>query len=217
TWLETHTVAEGGVAKVPIPRSGAEWLAEHEATVNKWVPREYVGRYLEARLPPLRGVADQHLLEAARDMVAANTERGFGVRETMRSLRRDFPAFAARRLENIARTEGAVCFEHGRLSRYMADGLVEGVTFSAVMDDRTTETCAWHNGRSYKLGDPDLPCPPLHYQCRSVLMPVLFNETPQWNTETPTGADAPLEGFGRADANLLPPNRTPEELFGQPA
>ncbi len=214
TWLETHTVAEGGTATVPVPRSGAEWLAEHEATVNRWVPREYVDRYLQTRLPPLVGVADRALLETARDMVAANMERGFGVRETMRSLQRDFPSFAARRLENIARTEGAVAFEHGRLSRYMADGLVQGVEFSAVMDDRTTEQCVWHNGRKWPLDSPDVPTPPLHWMCRSVLLPILFNEQPAWNTEQPPEEARPLEGFGAVDPELLPRNVTPEELFG---
>ena len=127
TWLETHTIAEGGTSAVAIPRSGAEWLAEHEATVNKWVPREFIDRYMRTRTPPLAHIADEHLKLLARDTVAASIERGFGVRETMRALSRDFPAFAANRLENIARTEGAVAFEHGRAARYMADGLVEGV------------------------------------------------------------------------------------------
>jgi SPP1 gp7 family putative phage head morphogenesis protein len=219
TWLETHTVAEGGTAKVPVPRSGAEWLAEHEATVNKWVPREYVDRYLRTRVPPLVGIADAHLLEAARDMVAANVERGFGVRETMRSLRRDFPSFAARRLENIAHTEGATCYEHGRLARYMADGLVTGVTFSAVGgkqgDGRTTEICKGLHGRAWKLDDPNKVTPPAHYLCRSTLLPVLFNEQPEWQSGPVPEEAQPLEGFGTVDPALLPPNRTPEDLFGR--
>ena len=225
TWLETHTIAEGGTSAVAIPRSGAEWLAEHEATVNKWVPREYVDRYLRTRTPPLVRVTDQHLLDAARDMVAANVERGFGVAQTMKSLQRDFPSFSAHRLENIARTEGAVCFEHGRAARYMADGLVEGVEFSAVMDDRTTEECQWHNGRQYKLSDPDIPWPPLHYLCRSMMLPVLFNEKPDWNTEQPEPFERdgkmvdprPLDGFGFIPVGDLPPNVTPDEFFRQAA
>jgi len=55
-----------------------------------------------------------------------------------------------------------------------------------------------------------------HYvhNCRSILLPILFNEQPEWNTErAPEGAE-PLEGFGKADPALLPRNVTPEELFG---
>lgn len=223
TWLETHMpdersrlASEGGTSKVPIPRSAAEWLAEHEATVNKWVPREYVDRYLQTRLPPLVGIADRALLEGARDMVAANAERGFGVRETIRSLRRDFPSLAARRLENIARTEGAVLYEHGRLARYMADGLVQGVEYSAVGgkqgDGRTTEICKGLHGSKWRLGSAEVVTPPAHFQCRSTLLPILFNEQPEWTEKQPD--PPPLEGFGTVDPALLPPNRTPEELFG---
>jgi SPP1 gp7 family putative phage head morphogenesis protein len=212
TWLETHTPAEGGTGPVPVSRSIGEWLAEHEASVNRWVPREYVDRYLRSRLPPLVGIADRNLLERARDLVAANVERGFGVRETVLTLHRQFSDFSAARLENIARTEGAVCYEHGHLARYLADGLVEGVEFSAIEDDRTTETCKWHDKRCYKLGS-EVPTPPMHYQCRSTLLPILFNETPQWTTEQPPDDAQPLNGFGTVSPGLLPPNVTSEQLF----
>jgi hypothetical protein len=48
---------------------------------------------------------------------------------------------------------------------------VESYTFIAVDDDRTTEVCSSLDGRTFKVGDPDLAkySPPLHYNCRSYL------------------------------------------------
>ncbi len=189
-------------------RATWEWLAEHEATLQQFTPQLYVDKYLSSRLPPLAGIVDRRLLEGARDVAAGIAERGFGVRQSIQALRREFPEFTRHRLENIARTEGAVLYEAGHLSRYRLDPAVTGARFDAVNDSRTTETCRWHDGRSYKLDDPELPEPPMHYMCRSTLAPILFYEEPDWQTGPPPDDARPLAGFGKFDEGLLPENVT---------
>lgn len=47
--------------------------------------------------------------------------------------------------------------------------------WSSVMDDRTTEICQHRNGKVYIYGEG--PMPPAHYNCRSVTVPVMMNDT----------------------------------------
>lgn len=187
-------------------RTTAEWLAEHEANISRYAPREYVDKYLQQRLPPLANVSSEALKRAARDSVAGVVERGFSIKDSMTALGRDFETFSRWRLENIARTESAHCYEVGRLARYRSDPLVIGYEFHAVGDSRTSDICRWHDGRKYKVDDPATACPPLHFQCRSTLTPILFDEQPEWNDATPGAQERPLKGFGAIDEGLLPPN-----------
>lgn len=189
-------------------RATWEWLAEHEATLQQFTPQLYVDKYLQSRLPPLAGIVDRRLLEGARDVAAGIAERGFGVRESIQALRREFPEFTRARLENIARTEGAVLYEAGHLSRYRMDPAVTGVRYDAVGDSRTTVICEELDGRCWKLEDPNIVAPPAHFQCRSTLAPVLFYEEPDWQTGPPPDDARPLAGFGKFPEGLLPENVT---------
>ncbi len=51
--------------------------------------------------------------------------------------------------------------------------VLNGVEFVAVLDDRTTIICMSHDGDIYEVDDPEKPQLPLHYNCRSVYVPVV--------------------------------------------
>ena len=48
---------------------------------------------------------------------------------------------------------------------------VDRVMFSAVLDNRTSETCRSLHGRVWEVGSPAIRRPPLHPRCRSTLIP----------------------------------------------
>ncbi|ENU91608.1 hypothetical protein F971_02700 [Acinetobacter vivianii] len=48
----------------------------------------------------------------------------------------------------------------------------EYVKLVATLDGRTTKLCAFLDGKVWKIGDPDIRIPPLHPNCRSILVPV---------------------------------------------
>lgn len=85
------------------------------------------------------------------------------------------------RLETIVRTNTTDAYNQGRLVG-MRDPevfpFVEGVMYSAIMDTRTTEICAGLDGRVFQPGDPDLDVytPPNHFNCRSILVPIILAE-----------------------------------------
>ena len=50
--------------------------------------------------------------------------------------------------------------------------VVKGYVFTAVLDSRTSPICTYHNGKVYDVDDKRFT-PPLHWNCRSSLIPVL--------------------------------------------
>jgi len=75
----------------------------------------------------------------------------------------------------IARTESTRAFNLGILTEGLRSDLVVAYRFDAVMDDRTTDICKSRNGKVIPIEDEELivhNTPPLHVNCRSVLVPV---------------------------------------------
>ena len=50
--------------------------------------------------------------------------------------------------------------------------LIKGYMFTAILDSRTSPICSFHNGKLYDVDDKRF-VPPLHWNCRSSLIPVL--------------------------------------------
>jgi len=103
---------------------------------------------------------------------------GLAAGKTRKQISKDlagvFPHFSKARLENIARTETSAAYNAGKLDTFLQSNLVVAVQFTAILDDRTTTICEVRNGRILLLDSPDLVAntPPLHFQCRSTIVPV---------------------------------------------
>jgi uncharacterized protein with gpF-like domain len=52
-----------------------------------------------------------------------------------------------------------------------------GYEFVAIIDDYTTDQCEELDGMYFACDDPSCPKPPLHYNCRSVLLPVFGDQS----------------------------------------
>ena len=71
----------------------------------------------------------------------------------------------------FARTITNDVYNRAHLDRYEDSGVVDGVQYSAHIDERTSEICMMLNGTIWVLGDPDIRVPPSHHNCRSGLDP----------------------------------------------
>lgn len=60
---------------------------------------------------------------------------------------------------------------------------IPGFVYSAILDENTTDICTGYDGMAFKSDDPFMPQPPVHFNCRSVLIPVFGNEVP-WTNES---------------------------------
>lgn len=101
------------------------------------------------------------------------------------------------RLETIVRTVNAEAFNEARSALFSSPefkGFVQAYEYSAILDDRTTDICAYLNGRIAK--DFANRTPPNHFNCRSLLIPVTMVDEWDGKTDKINGQD-PQEGFGK--------------------
>ena len=59
---------------------------------------------------------------------------------------------------------------NGRVEYFNSTGVITGYQYSAIMDDRTSDICSGLHGKFFKAGDE--PIPPMHFNCRSTLIPI---------------------------------------------
>jgi SPP1 gp7 family putative phage head morphogenesis protein len=73
-------------------------------------------------------------------------------------------------IERFARTKHTEVMNKGRHEFFQESGVVAGYQYSAILDDRTSAICAGLHGKKFKAGTE--PIPPLHFNCRSLLIPI---------------------------------------------
>ena len=116
-------------------------------------------------------------------------------------------ATSTRQAEGIARTAITYIANRGHMAAYEQNAdVLTGVEFTATLDSRTTEICARWDGTVWNVDDPQKQTPPLHFNCRSVLVPVV-----DWEG---LGIEPPAEGKRvRGDGPPVRSSMTYEEWF----
>lgn len=98
-------------------------------------------------------------------------------------------------VERFSRTKNTEIFNKGRLEHFEASGVVEAYEYSAILDDVTTDLCAGLDGLVFPAGAA--PVPPLHFSCRSVLVPITKYD--EWEASETTRDGDDIKEF--IDAN----------------
>jgi SPP1 gp7 family putative phage head morphogenesis protein len=92
--------------------------------------------------------------------------------------------------------------------------IMKGVRFTAVLDSRTSAICAHHDGKVYDLDDNRFT-PPLHWRCRSTLVPVVKSHSELLESTSPDVKKSilkKLDGKGITRLNGLAPAK---ETYGK--
>jgi SPP1 gp7 family putative phage head morphogenesis protein len=84
-------------------------------------------------------------------------------------------------IERYARTKFTDVMNRGRMEYFNDTGIVRAYEYSAILDDRTTDICAGLHGKVFEAADA--PVPPLHFNCRSLLVPITKYEEYEADTE----------------------------------
>lgn len=82
--------------------------------------------------------------------------------------------WAEESLERYARTKYTDVMNRARVEEFEKSGVVQGYQYSAILDGRTTAICQGLHGKKFKSGTE--PIPPLHFNCRSLLIPITIFE-----------------------------------------
>lgn len=134
--------------------------AMHGDTLREWTRRAELEYLRETRRVVRRGTEAQAALGTMVSEV-----RG----PVARKLRRSMDGIARTAITHVSNRAHMLAYEQN------AD-VVSGVEYVATLDLRTTEICARWDGTVWKNGDPRIQVPPLHFNCRSQLVPVVDYE-----------------------------------------
>lgn len=187
--------------------AGKEWRSVvKKRYANAFEPTEALQAF-ENRAWLIKDVVDGNLQAQVRYELFEHIKGGRTLNETIDNIRRIFEPWVgdpskiepdsenilqAYRLENIVRTETTWAYNQGRVAVGDAAGdYLLGYQFSAILDDRTTETCRKANGLIFRKEDPNAIklIPPLHWQCRSTLIYVTTDDVPvAWSNDSKINA-----------------------------
>lgn len=123
----------------------------------------------------------QEILKHVKPILIESIRSGKGLTETMTeidvALRGWDIQLDAPRIENIVRTNTAQAWNQAKLDRYQTiQEDIQAYEFSAIMDSRTSDICIALDGKIIRKSEVDKYNPPLHYQCRSTLIPIFIDE-----------------------------------------
>lgn len=121
-----------------------------------------------------------------RTTIAAGLDNGDDIEELAEAVRERLEDYlvgvsgSPAGLEAVVRTNVTDAFNKGRIvAARVAGAYLIAWMYSAILDVRTTETCRTLDGTFIKDDDPRLDAltPPMHPNCRSVLVPISVGET----------------------------------------
>lgn len=143
----------------------------------------------------IAGLMKDSLTKKVQSILVAAIKNGEPIDETVKKIRgawlpykgdptvtKDEKQLEKYRLKTIVRTNTIDAYNTGRLSKFRDPDMslfIQAVRYSAVMDEVTTPICSELDGLLFRPEDPmlDRVVPPNHYNCRSLLVPVMVGKT----------------------------------------
>jgi SPP1 gp7 family putative phage head morphogenesis protein len=109
-------------------------------------------------------------LKRARTELIAAIKDGKSLAGIEGILTQDLQEMSDVQIERFSRTKHTEVLNRGRLEYFKDSEVVSGYQYSAILDDVTSDICSGLDGKKFKDGDE--PVPPMHFNCRSVLIPI---------------------------------------------
>ena len=128
-----------------------------------------ITKHTTQMLAGVSGMASAHRDEIV-EALATYYEKGYTADRIARALETFFDddPYASRR---FARTATNDIYNRAHLDRYQDSGVVDGVEFSAHLDDRTSDVCRMLDGTIWDVNSSEIKSPPRHFNCRSRIIP----------------------------------------------
>jgi len=118
-----------------------------------------------------------HITKKGKNVLVEGIKSGQSEADIVRAIRDLAVDETESWLATVVRTKTTEIYNEARRSYWendeFASQLVEAYQFSAIMDNRTSDVCAELDGKIFSLEDEVARItPPLHFNCRSVLVPI---------------------------------------------
>jgi SPP1 gp7 family putative phage head morphogenesis protein len=159
-----------------IPPEKRQYASYDDLEDGPWLPDEFM-RIMDADAFKTVGDYATEMTKKMRARVFEGIKDGTSTSEIVKELKDMAPDISDVWLETVVRTKITDVYNRGARTYYESDPIARNAVvayqFSAVMDDRTTECCQDLDQKIYEIGDYiDDVTPPLHFNCRSTLIPV---------------------------------------------
>ena len=154
------------------------------------LPSEQFLNMLEAETFDYIGRWEYIVTEGAKQAVRNAIKDGKPISSVIEMIDQDTREKADASLERYARTKFTEVMNRARINEFYVSGVVKAFQYSAILDDRTSDICAGLHGKVFAIGTE--PIPPMHFNCRSVLVPITVFEEFTVDKEV---AGEPIEKF----------------------
>jgi SPP1 gp7 family putative phage head morphogenesis protein len=131
----------------------------------------------------LGGVEAQEIMKRIRGVLVDGIRSGAGIRDIVAMISTKFTDMdivsvtQTSRIEQIVRTTINKAYNEVRASEYKSMASeIQAYQFSAIIDSRTSDICAELDGKIFPPADLDYYNPPLHPNCRSLIVPIFIDE-----------------------------------------
>ncbi len=146
------------------------------AMSEELLPDEFL-EIIDAEAFKLVGDYSVNITNKMRNTTVQGIKNGVNERELLSQLKELGERETEKWLKTVIRTKSTEMFNRGRKSFWDTDEfakqIIDAYQFSAILDDRTSDVCRFLDGKVYDKGEfISNIVPPLHFNCRSLLVPI---------------------------------------------
>jgi len=184
------------------------------------LPEEFI-KLIEAEAFKVVGDYSDTIDKKAKNIILEGIKEGVGEVEVLRRVREVSLDATDKWLKTVTRTKTTEIFNQARKSFYDNDPdakqIIEAFEYSAIIDSRTSDVCDSLDGKIFLKGELTARItPPLHLNCRSLLVPVTkfedFREDPNF---VPPSKEPTIESLKKKGGNLLLKEESKTNIFSQ--
>lgn len=140
------------------------------------LPKDFVD-LVNAESFKITGDYYTEISKKAQNILIEGLKNGASEGELMKLVRDAMTESSDKWLQSVIRTKTTDIYNNARRSYWETDDIAKQIVaayqFSAIMDDRTSEICASLDQSVYDVTDDvGRVTPPLHFNCRSILVPI---------------------------------------------
>jgi len=156
------------------------------STVNRKkfnLDNEDIAKWIEEEAIRISGVESEEILKKVKAVLAEGIRKGYGTQQTSELLEEALKPWnlgiSGSRIEMITRTETAKAFNQARTQQFAElreEGEISAFQFSAILDGRTSDICTQLDGKILLPQQLEYFQPPLHPNCRSLIVPIFEDE-----------------------------------------
>lgn len=152
------------------------FATKKHAAEDAWLPEDFED-FLLAESFKITGDYAKEVTKKMSNVMSRGIKDGLPQSEIVKLMRGVATDMTETWMTTVVRTRTTEVYNQARKSFWetdpIASEIIEAYQFSAIIDDRTSDVCEYLDGKVFEKGEfTDRVTPPLHFNCRSLLVPV---------------------------------------------